>query len=65
MKRVTAKQRIAQRQQRNRELAAEDAKHRCGFCKRDLPKTGVKMLWNSPDMFCSDDCLESATRVGR
>lgn len=48
------------RRQRNQALAAEDAKHRCGMCKRELPKTGVQMQWGDPKMYCSTDCLEDA-----
>jgi len=51
---------LAARRERNRQLAIEDAKHRCGICKIELPKTGVKMRWQDPALYCSDDCLDEA-----
>lgn len=57
---TATRRRVADRRERNRQLAVEDAKHRCGHCKIALPKTGVKMRWNDPAMYCSDDCLEAS-----
>lgn len=54
------KRHVADRRERNRQLAIEDAKHRCGHCKIALPKTGVKTRLHDTQMYCSDDCLEAA-----
>lgn len=54
------KKALETRRQRNRELALVDASRRCGSCKRELPKTGVKMRWADSRMYCSDACLADA-----
>lgn len=60
MKSKSTKQRITERQQRNRELAAKDAANRCAYCKRQLPAEGVRMRLGEPDKFCGDGCLLAA-----
>lgn len=52
------RKRIAERRERNMELGKADAKNRCGFCKRELPKNGIAMRWNDPAMYCNADCLK-------
>ncbi len=54
---------VATRRQRNRELAERDAANRCGFCRRALPRLGVKMRWHDPKLYCSDDCLQTANEL--
>lgn len=51
------KRNLEQRRQRNRELAAEDAKYRCAFCRKALPARAVVRLDGTK--FCGDDCVES------
>lgn len=57
---MTTKKRLTERRERNRQLAEMDAKHRCGTCKRELPRTGVHLRWHDPHMYCSSECLADA-----
>lgn len=57
---MNTKRRIAERRERNRQLAEADARNRCGMCKRELPKTGVYLRWQDPRVYCSRGCLEDA-----
>lgn len=41
-------------------LAVEDTKHRCGLCKRELPRVGVHKLWMDPLLYCSEECVTIA-----
>lgn len=59
-----SKRQIEARRRRNQQIAAKDAKNRCAFCKRALPKEGVQMLWHDPRKFCNQACLEDAKAAG-
>lgn len=57
---TATKKAIEQRRQRNRELAQLDARNRCGYCKKPLPKTGVHTSLGQLRSFCSVECLDAA-----
>lgn len=53
------KKRLELRRQRNRELAALDAKNRCAKCKIGLSADAqVFMIWGDEARFCSSDCRD-------
>lgn len=53
-----AKQKLTERQQRNRALAAQDAAHRCAYCKTVI-ETRVERF-GQPEGYCSQVCLDAA-----
>jgi len=56
---MTTKARIEARRQRNRELAAADAKHRCGRCKVVIPlRARVFVTLGDPTLYCSEACRD-------
>ena len=57
---MKTKSRRQQHLERLRELGREDLKHRCAFCKRELPKTGCWMRQGEDRVWCSSDCLDSS-----
>ena len=67
MKPLSTKPRIAQRQQRNRELGARDAANRCPVCRRALEATGGVVRWSESHetrvRYCSSDCADDAITV--
>ncbi len=48
------------RRQRNRELAAMDAKNRCGYCRISLVGKKPQFVWGDPLRYCSEDCVEAS-----
>lgn len=54
------KRHVADRRERNRQLAIEDARRRCALCKRAIPKDAGFSVFSEPDRYCSVDCLEAA-----
>lgn len=54
-----SKRYVAERRQRNLELAARDRANRCTECKRNLSEVGVIIEdFLIIGKFCSDECLE-------
>lgn len=61
MKRLSLKARLKARRERNRQLAIEDAKHRCLCCKRELGKV-VYQAFGDRRQYCSLICQEEGPR---
>jgi len=60
---MNVKRRIAERRERNRQLAMEDAKRRCSECRIVLPKVGVRIVIGVSGrtfQYCSDECEKQA-----
>lgn len=55
---MNTKRRIAERRDRNRQLAIEDAKHRCATCRRQLPVGYLLLIGASGQTFryCDASC---------
>lgn len=54
---------LAARRERNRQLAIEDAKHRCSECRIVLPKVGARIVIGVSGRtfkYCSEDCERQA-----
>lgn len=58
---MNIKQRLEERRAINLRLAEEDAKHRCGICKRAVPESKRFIRWGDPKPYCSQACLDEAT----
>ena len=57
---MASKQQIEARRQRNRDLAAEDAAHRCLQCKRNLAEAAqIVEDFLLDGKFCSESCLDA------
>lgn len=61
---TSLRKRLAERRERNRQLAIEDSKNRCRICRRALVDGSVTGLL-SGERFCSSDCLDEATEQER
>lgn len=63
---TTTKQRIAERRQRNAELARQDRANRCAVCQRNLLECpAILEDFLIDGKFCSDACLAEARERAR
>lgn len=53
---MTRKRRFQEHIARLRELGQADASRRCAFCRRQLPTTGVFMVYGRSELWCSESC---------
>lgn len=51
-----SKKTLALRRQKNHALGAQDAAHRCAFCRRELPKVGAVERFSDGKKFCNASC---------